>query len=510
MPSIVLDSFSRASIRFEKLATQEADRLADLQISGEINIKEAQSVPFKAGADRLTSKISYNEFEISKADKYIGSLENSLNAIDHMRDMVEQITDLEKVAATESDLTLSASYIEQADELKEQIIKMGENATFRGLNMFSTWGQETFHIAGQNFSAISVDLDDIISGLAYRGGNVLNIQDGDFDTSAYPNLVSAYGADVINNVYTDFTGNYPDGQVLNGAAIGTNGPGGNSSIDLLNPQTNRTTGSHVQVPAFSLPSNAFSIGVWARMDTSGRFNRIFDFSNDSATNGPGGNGLILTRFRSTDRMRAYYNYNAAGPGWDVIADSGGGAIVNGEWAYWMVTLEEDGLGNVTLSLYKDGNQLSQSTAAGSVPAATLTENYFGAADWNGDDTMSGGISDYVVFDEALDTTEAMDWYQGVGVTGLEKSFFTMSSEKIEDTLDKLEAHYETVKIGVEMQRDQLIFKNELYADEITTLMSIDTEEVAVQSNLAQMRQTLAVTSLGITSSSQANILNLFG
>ena len=516
MPSIVLDSFSRASIRFEKLATQEADRLAQLQTTAQIDIKEAHSVPFKAGADRLTQEVADIEHELSKADKLLGSLETSFSALEQMRTMVDRVQDLEKAAASETDTALSASYIDQADELKEQIITLGETASFRGNNFLKDWGQQNFSIGGQNFSIESVSMNDVVSGFAYRGGNVLGIEDGDFDSSAYSNLIAAFGPDTINNTYTDFTGNLPDGTMVNGANIAQIGPNGSYGVELPT-KDKRADGSYVQLPALTLPAE-MSIGVWTKIDSTGVWQRVLDFSNDSATNGNGGNGLLLARSAWSDRMRVLLNVDPtmAVDNWDLDAitpseaTTPGKGLANGEWAYWMITVKDAGGGTAELSLYKDGNLISTSTQTATLSAVTRTENYLGASDWSHDDTLDGAIADFVVFDGALDATEAMDWYNNVGLTGLENSFFTMGSEALSESIDKIEAHLTGVQVAVEATRNQLAVKAELYTEEATNLLSIDSEEVAVQSSLAGMRQTLAVTSLGITSSTQANILNLFG
>jgi len=507
MPSIVLDSFSRASIRFEKLATQEADRLAQLQTTAQIDIKEARSVPFKAGADRLAREISDIEFELSKADKLLGGIETSLSAIDSMRAMVDRIKGLEDAAAAETSTALATSYTEQIAELKEQMKTLGETASFRGNNFFSGWDQESFSIGGQNFAVQGVDINDVVSGFAYRGGNVLGIENGEFDSSAYSNLVAAYGPNTIDNTYTDFTGNNADGIMANGATIAQIGPNGSYGVDFAAPNTTRATGSHVQIPSITLPTS-YSIGQWVKMDATGSYNRVFDISNDYG--GVAQESIILTRFSTQDRMGIWYNGDN-GSGWDFSEITAPGTIVNGDWAYWMVTVEDLGTGDLDFTIYKDGAQVANTTRTlPSLGGMTLNDVYLGAGDNNFDATLDGAVADFVVFDGAFDAAGAADWYNSVGLTGLENSFFTMKSDTLGDALDKIEAHLTGVQVSVEATRNQLAVKSELYAEEATSLLSIDSEEVAIQSSLAGMRQTLAVTSLGITSSTQANILNLFG
>jgi len=515
MPSIVLDSFSRASIRFEKLANQEADRLADLQISGEIDIKEARSVPFKAGADRLNRKISENEFEISKANKYIGSLENSLNAIDQMRDMVDRIKALEEAAASEENIALSTSYKTQADDLKEQIITMGETASFRGMNMFSDWGQENFQVGDQTFSAQSVNLDDIISGFAYRGGNILGIESGDFDTSAYPELVAAFGPDTINNVYADFTGNYPDAQLIGDTiALSPTGPNGSYAVDTDTTASIIAGGDYIQLPALTFPEE-FTMGFWVNVKSTTAWDFLINSSNSTDVPWNRFEEFGLTRIHNKLPSTEAFRFEYMGPGqggFNFQLDTPDGSLDLDTWAFWMISLEDLGAGEVRATVYKDGNNIAQTPAGTLAPIGEITRAVTTLGGWyqTAANTSDMDFSDFVIFDEAIGDTKAGEWYDNIAVNGLENSFFTMSADKIDDALDKLEAHHSTLKVSLEAQRDQLVFKNELYADEASNLMGIDNEEVALQSNLAQMRQTLAVTSLSITSSTQANILNLFG
>ena len=527
MPSIVLDSFSRASIRFEKLATQEADRLAQLQTTAQIDIKEARSVPFKAGADRLGREISDIEFELSKAEKLLGGIETSLSAIDSMRAMVDRIKGLEDAAAAETSTALATSYTEQIAELKEQMKTLGETASFRGNNFFSNWDQDSFSIGGQNFAVQGVDINDVVSGFAYRGGNVLGIENGEFDTSAYSNLVAAYGPDIINNSYVDFTGNFPDGILQNGAVITADGPNGGYGVDTRATIANNFNGSHVQLPTLTIPAD-FTISTWAKVDTPANWGRVFDFSNNTNSSL---NSIALTREGGTNRMIFHIH---DGTSW---RNMGADSTIDLNWAYWTVSAEavasipntlvdvgNDAAGKAAgdpptgtpngagthFKIYKDGTLVAQDYLDLTLSEITRDTNYFNTSWSAGNTNKSGYISDFTIFNHAQSDAEVEAFYENVGKTGLEKSFFTMDSEALSASLDKIEAHLTGVQVGVEATRNQLAVKSELYAEEATSLLSIDSEEVAIQSSLAGMRQTLAVTSLGITSSTQANILNLFG
>jgi len=507
MSSIVLDRYTRSMIRFEKQAQRNAERLARMQSSGQIDRNTGINSYFTTKSKQLSEEISSINNEISSADRSIAGIEVSLQAIASMRDITERIATLEQAAETETNTSLSASYTNQINALKSEIINIGQSATFRGQNYFSNWDQGAITVGSHSFNLQNIDLSEVVSGLAYRAGNVLGIESGDFDTSAYSNLIAAYGPDVINNEYRDFSGNLPNGLMQNGANISQIGPGGSYGVDLGNAQTNRNIGSHVQLPSFDLPSEV-SIGVWARMDSIGTWNRIFDFSNDSATNGNGGAGFLLTRSANSDSMAVIYNGDTA-PGWDLIATSPAGAIVDGEWAYWMVTLGDAGGGNATLSLYKDGALLASTTGAANLSTMTRTENYIGAADWVNDDTVDGALADFVVFDGALNSDGVRDWYNNVGLTGVEQSFFTMDSNALSNAFDRIEGHFSTVKSGIEAARNNLALKSELYSDEIESLIGIDDQEVAIQSQLAQIRQRLSINNLSITSSMQRNIFSFF-
>lgn len=495
MPSVVLSSYQRASIQFEKLANVEAQRLQDLNARGQINANgDSNAVAFSNSADRISREAAELDFEITKADKTLGALDTAISAIDKMRVMVDRIKSLEDAA--KSDTGLASSYREQIEELETQIAQLGESATYQGQNFFSNWGQETVTIDKTSFTTTSVDMSDIVKGFAYRGGNVLGIENGDFDTSSEPDLIAAFGADVINNEYIDLTGNFPNGTMVNGATISTSGPNGAHYIELPDDASPDAGGSYVQFPAFALPSE-FTIGIWARFDTTENQQRILSMSNT------GSDDIVhINRYLETDRMRFRYRDT---PTTLQTTETGAGAIVDGEWAFYSVTV--DAAGNT--AFYKDGVQLA-SEATGAAPIETIrNEIYFGRSWKTTDPTLDGGLADFVMFDRALDEDESEEWYETVGLTGLENTFYKMTSDKLDATLDKLEWHFTTQQIALETTRDQLSYKRSLMDDNATNLVSIDTEEVATQTNLAQMRQTLAISSLGIMTGIQSNILNLF-
>ena len=505
MNTIVLSSFQRASIQFEKQAAAESQRLSDLNITGEIDPNASgNNVAFKSRADLISKTSSDLSYEITKADKSLSTLEASLNAIDHMRIMVEQMKDLEKAAKEETNTAITTSYLHQIDELKEQIVSLGETASYQGVNLLSDWGSETTQIGNTQLSTTAFNLDDIINGLAYRGGNVLGIENGDFDTSAYPELMAAYGPDSVNNVYKDFTGNLPDGTMMNGATIAQIGPGGSYGIDLKNPATTRAAGSHVVLPSLDMPES-FSIGLWANANEPEEWSKMFKFGLDSDFK------ILTSRIGMTDNINLRYDFDVGGTITARTIKSTGDEFKTNEWAYWTFTIENLGDGTTNLHIHKNNDPTPVVT--GNMPfssnARTIAESYIGAG-FSGEDTFNGDIADLVIFDRALSGTEIQAWYDNIATTGLEKSFFTMSSEKIETALDRMEAHFVTQQVNIQAIQDQLIFKQDIMADNVTNLLATDSEEIATQLNISQLRQTLAVTSLSITSQAQSNILNLFG
>ena len=506
MNTIVLSSFQRASIQFEKQAAAESQRLSDLNITGEIDPNASgNNVAFKSRADLISKTSSDLSYEITKADKSLSTLEASLNAIDHMRIMVEQMKDLEKAAKEETNTAITTSYLQQIDELKEQIVSLGETASYQGVNLLSDWGSETTQIGNTQLSTTAFNLDDIINGLAYRGGNVLGIENGDFDTSAYPELMAAYGPDSVNNVYKDFTGNLPDGTMMNGATIAQIGPGGSYGIEFANPATTRAAGSHVVLPTLDMPES-FTIGLWGKADTAEDWSKMFKFGPDA------GFKILTSRVAASDNINMRYDFDdgtgSITPG---SIQTAGNEFATNEWAYWTFTTENLGDGTTNLHIHKNNDPTPVATGniSFSSNAQTYTESFLGAG-YSLEKTFNGDIADLVIFDRALSGTEIQAWYDNIATTGLEKSFFTMSSEKIETALDRMEAHFVTQQVNIQAIQNQLMFKQEIMADNVTNLLATDSEEIATQLNISQIRQTLAVTSLSITSQAQSNILNLFG
>lgn len=510
MPSIVLNSFQRASIGFNKLAKIEANRLENLNARGEIDAKDdSNSLIFKAEEQRLAREVANLDFEITKANKSLSAFETANNALDQMRVMVDKIKDLENAAAAETNTTLATSYVEQIDELKEQMIQLGEAATYQDINFFKGWGTETANVNGNNFTTTTVDLADVINGFAYRGGNILGIENGDFDTSAYPNLVAAFGPDTINNSYSDFTGNFPDGTLVNGATIAQNGPNGGYGLDFSNPTNARTNAGapYVQLPAGVELTDEVTLGIWFKQDTAGgTWQRGADFSNG----GVGSNQDLFSfgRMGGSQRMRMAIHDDF---GNHYALDTVNNVFEWGEWSYFMFT--RDSAGN--LQIFKDGENEPYTVGGGlTLPMVIDTDhikadNFLGR-DWFGASTgVNGGFSDFVVFDKALDADEAKEWYNNIGMAGLENSFFTMTSDKLEAALDKIESHFIGQSVAVDSVRNQLIFKQELMVDDMSNLVAIDSEEVALQMNIAQTRQTLAITSLNITNQAHNQLLSLF-
>ncbi len=504
----------RSSIRFEKSANIEAARLQQLNATGVIDSKDAKNIASTNSANRLASEVSELEFELDKSDKVLGALENSKKAINQMRVLVDQARSLNLQRAETSDLSQSEAITEQRAEIFDQIAELAETASFRGYNFFKEWGAENITIGGESFSIATSDFVDITGGFAYRGGtnNVLGIESGDFDTSAYADMIALYGPNTLTNTYSDFTSNLPDGELLGpgfsttgGPIFTTAGPNGASAIEFDTPGASLAAGDHVRLPDLDLPQD-ITIGLWLNPGLSGNFEKYLQFSEGNNTGSIGDNRILLTRRGNSNEMRV----NFAVGGTTYPTDEAVGTLAANQWQFYMFTIGNNGV-DTEINLYKDGNQTptASRTIAGALPSTvTRTGNFIGGG-WSGNATLDGGIADLVIFDKALSSQEVEDYYNDVALVGAENKFFTMDEDKMDDALDKLEAHFDHMSVTIEAHSNLLAFKKDLHQSEITSLMTVDTEQTATEVNLAGIRQNLAMTSLSIASSSQANILNLF-
>jgi len=303
--------------------------------------------------------------------------------------------------------------------------------------------------------------------------------------------------------------------MLNGAYITSSGPSGSYGVDFPTAATSYA-GSYVDLPDLTLPVD-FTMSVWAKLDETDGWARVFEFS------GPG-NNVLLARYSGTDEM--VFGIVSSGGGLSKKVFSGSGAITNGDWAHWTVSAQQVasipsalpdgsapdgtvGAAGTHMKLYKDGDLVSEDYVDATLVSMTRTNNFFGASSSGANPTTDGAIADFTIFDGVMSEDDVELWYEDVASVGLENKFFSMDSEALTDALDKIEGHLTGAQIGIEATRNQMAIKSELYAEETTNLLSIDTEEVALQTNLAQTRQTLAMTSLSISSQSHSNILNLF-
>ncbi len=509
MPAIVLSSYNRASIQFNKLASIEAERLQNLNATGQIDLKSSgNNIAYKSTANHLTNEAAKLEYEIAKADKTLSTIETSVSAINQMKQLLERAKDLEAAAAVEPDNTLASQYMSQVAELKEQITTMAEVASYQNQNYFNDWGVETVTIDDRTFAITTVDFKDIAKGFAYRGGNILGIESGDFDTSDYPELIAAFGPNTTDNTYQDFTGNYPSGNMFHGATIADVGLNNSYGIDFPTGGTS-TSGSHVEIPDVTIPAEV-TVGLWAKAESVQRWSKFIKFSDQDQSE-----VILLTRKNGSNDIRVRVNIG----GTSTFTDTTSGPIDN-DWAFWSFTIDDNSNNaapttDTTVTIYKNGVQVQADTYAVTPSDALYDQdgddrdrNLIGAG-WTGEANLDGAIADFIMIDGAYDSTQMMDYYNDVALAGLENRFFTMPTEKLEDALNKLEAYYSSVEIGIVATRDQLMFKQGLMEQEVTDLISVDDNEVATMLNVAQTQQTLAMTSLSIISQSESNILSLF-
>lgn len=515
MSAIVLNSYLRSTIRFNKEANEKAYKVNQLNADGQITAANSPSrIQSLHSAKRLKNDIAEMNNDLRSVDQVVSTLKTTTSSIKEMRKMVKQIQTLETTRAEATSNSQIESLSAQIVEIREQILKMAQNSTFQGRNLLTSWGNEEVTIGKTDIKLSSMSLDDIVNGKASRGGvdNFLNIGDGQFDTSSYPDLIAAYGANLNSGTFADYTGGYPDAQMINGAALeSSGGPNDASQLVFDNPTnlSRASSGPYAQLPTMTIPAE-FTISTWAKFDSAGNWTAAFEFSykDDPASLAQPPLNIDLLRNGSTDQMQFAIKRHDT-EAW-VRVNSQSGEFITGEWAYWTATVKNVGA-DAEIALYKDGDLQNTTLISDyNFTERTVNNNFFGS-NWNQNDaTMNGAVSDLVIIDRAFDESEVDALYQDLGLTGTENKFFSMlSSDELDTVLEKAERHYSTQLTISETIKENISFKQSLAEGHVADILSINKEKTATEVNLASLRQNLSMTSLGIANQLQSNILQLF-
>lgn len=153
-------------------------------------------------------------------------------------------------------------------------------------------------------------------------------------------------------------------------------------------------------------SRGFTISAWVLFKQYGRFARIVDLGNGSASD-----NIILCRYSSTELELAIYN---GGSQTELITTTGV-LPSDGNWFHVAATLSADG----TAAIYVNGTKVTSKTSM-MMPRSGVVRSraYVGKSNWNADPLLSGQIADLALFDRALSATEIVNVKYN-GLTGSE-------------------------------------------------------------------------------------------
>ena len=281
-----------------------------------------------------------------------------------------------------------------------------------GVEYFSATGGGTF-LDFETATSHDVTVRVIDSGGAtYDETFTINVTDGNdapSDLSLTYEPPSLFAGFALNEG-SGATANSLDGSTTMSLVNGTGwtiGPHGGSAIDFPGVEgANNTLDAGARIDGITT-GGAMTFSAYVRFDTTGEWERIFDFGD-----GPWQLNINAGREWTTDSMRIEI-VDAGGTGHRLVAP---GAIVDGEWAHWTFTIESDGV----TTIYKNGVALVSADLGDPPPVAVRSNNYLGVSNWEGDQALDGAIADFTIHNAALSADEVATLYQHSQV-GLDSS-----------------------------------------------------------------------------------------
>jgi hypothetical protein len=142
----------------------------------------------------------------------------------------------------------------------------------------------------------------------------------------------------------------------------------------------------------------FSICTWFiydDFDSIRSFSRIFDLGL-----GPGNKNVLLARYGSSNTLSLFYNYD--GPIEQIDSPI---PIAFGTWRHFCVTNKNTAAGKSLWTFYENGIVSLQTTRDPVLPQISLTSNFIGKSNWNGDPTFQGKMDDFRIYSKALSAKE---------------------------------------------------------------------------------------------------------
>jgi len=503
MSHIVLNSYLRSSISLSKLARTQSDSFEQKQISGRIHKSDKHSVYAHAFENRAENEISELNYKFQQLDKFSGANLAAEKGISEMISLVDRAMTLEQQIEAETDIEIINHLEKQIDSLKEQALHMAETASYRGINLLNnSSGQNNPELATANigdlFSADKSNNENEESSSLYNQPQEIAL------SSSTVTVKAGFSIDQLEDDQAVLFGN---GQLveLHGDARVTDGPYGMNVVELeYNGNGRDNGGNYISMSSMDVPAS-FSMGIWARLDSKLSWGRIFDFSN----NGDISDSINLTRSGTDDSLGFAYRTT----GWRGITSTAGSVDLN-EWAYWMVSLDDNG----DASLYKNGSIVAIGNLGIQPEAKTRTDLFIGASYVGGDPTVAGAFGDFTLLDGALDHTQADEWYNEVASAGhLSDQMILqepeeaeeLSLEEIKQELENWQGVFAQETYMYDMEMDYISKKIGFLHSDVSNHIQIDDNENAIALQSAQLRSSLAINSVSIAMNIHQNILSIF-
>jgi hypothetical protein len=157
------------------------------------------------------------------------------------------------------------------------------------------------------------------------------------------------------------------------------------SLDGGNP------GDHLQTwEPFDSLSGGFTFSVWAYPTAAANWGRFMDFGNGQAQD-----NLFLTRVAASDSLRF-----SSLTGATVHSVTAGGAIVQGQWQYFTVTVA-----GTTARLYRNGVEIAGGDLGAAITDVRRGSNYLGRSNWGADAYFRGKLDE----PEVASVARGADW-----------------------------------------------------------------------------------------------------
>lgn len=156
---------------------------------------------------------------------------------------------------------------------------------------------------------------------------------------------------------------------------------------------------------------AVTFETWLSIENDAlAWTRVFDFGNGSAgeLTGPGGGASGTSYVFLGPTVNTNYQLNRV----EIVDNAGssgaqdvGVTFTLGEPVHYVVTMANDGLGDSTLSYWRNGVLLVDAVPAGAELADIEdVNNWLGRSNWTGDQNTDGTYDEFRIWDNAVDDT----------------------------------------------------------------------------------------------------------